>query len=475
MKMQGISLIMAAGDAVVPMKGTKLSDSTFDSFMNKHASKVSDTNVVENRINVSDSNKVSEKDNRLVVGKNPDPSYQLDTKAGQMTKDTKTDFAVGGLMKETMKAVDLTGIMAGAMAVMQEIFGLSEEELVDVMEQLGMQIQDLLFQVQDGRIVPLDTSAIQELVLGVHGIDDAAAILTNDTLSQELNQLTEELTNVLAEGFGVEPEEVADLQQKLMFDFTEQMQRALAGEKPVEVNIETQQDGEMTDRGNAESVPVVVESEMPQQTGEQDAKGDERNPSDLTSSEMPQTTDVVTNNTAPAESHAPLTFTENLSQALEQVSNAEELSADRTMMQIIEQVVRQVRIRVMPETTSMELQLTPASLGRVALTVATNAAGVSTANMVVENQMAKEALESQMITLKQTFDEQGLKVDSVEVTVSDFSLNRDNNPAFQEQQQNQPDGRKLRRQGGLNENDTEDDRETETERRDVNSVVDYTA
>lgn len=474
MKMQGISLIMAAGDAVVPVKGTKLSDSTFDSFMSKHASKVSDTSAVENGINVSNSNKVSEKDNRLVVGKNPDPSYQLDTKAGQMTKDTKTDFTVNSL-KETMKAVDLTEVMAGAMAVMQEIFGLSEEELVDVMEQLGMQIQDLLFQVQDGRIVPLDASAIQELVLGVHGIDDATAILTNDALSQELSQLTEELTNVLAEGFGVEPEEVADLQQKLMFDFTEQMQRALAGEKPVAENIEMQQDGEMTDRGNAESVPVVVESEMPQD-GKQDSKGNEGNPSDFATNEMPQTTDIFSH-TTPTESHAPLTFTENLSQALEQVSNAEELSADRTMMQIIEQVVRQVRIRVMPETTSMELQLNPASLGRVSLTVATTAAGVATANMVVENQMAKDALESQMITLKETFAERGLKVEEVEVTVGEFSLKKEDQQQQQEAAGDSKQHRKFRPDDEISgeEDSVEDVQATASERRDVYSTVDYTA
>ena len=45
--------------------------------------------------------------------------------------------------------------------------------------------------------------------------------------------------------------------------------------------------------------------------------------------------------------------------------------------------------------------------------------------MVVENQMAKEALESQMIHLKEAFNEQGLKVDEVEVTVAEFGLKKD--------------------------------------------------
>lgn len=146
------------------------------------------------------------------------------------------------------------------------------------------------------------------------------------------------------------------------------------------------------------------------------------------------------------------------------------------MANIVEQVVTQVRIRVLPETTSMELQLNPASLGRVNLHVA-SANGVATATLVVENQMAKEALESQMITLKETFEEQGLKVEAVEVTVSEFSLKKEN-----EQEQGQPGKRSGNRRfradaelGTDAEEDAVDTGMTATARRDVNSVVDYTA
>ena len=52
--------------------------------------------------------------------------------------------------------------------------------------------------------------------MGVHGIEDTAAILTNDALSQELCQMTEALTAILAEGFGVEPEEVASVMAELI-------------------------------------------------------------------------------------------------------------------------------------------------------------------------------------------------------------------------------------------------------------------
>lgn len=143
------------------------------------------------------------------------------------------------------------------------------------------------------------------------------------------------------------------------------------------------------------------------------------------------------------------------------------------MNQIVEQVVRQVRIRVMPETTSMELRLNPASLGRVNITVAASA-GIATATMVVENQMAKEALESQMIHLKEAFNEQGLKVDEVEVTVAEFGLKKDGEG--QEQTGSKQSGnRKFRPNESFSDEEKNEDLTTASERRDVNSMVDYTA
>ena len=145
------------------------------------------------------------------------------------------------------------------------------------------------------------------------------------------------------------------------------------------------------------------------------------------------------------------------------------------MTHIVDQVVNQVKIRMMPETTSMELMLHPESLGRVSLQV-TAAGGATKAMLIVENQMAKEALESQMITLKETFEEQGLKVDAVEVTVSEFGLDHQE----RQDQQDQKNGarrRRFRLDAGAEDSTAEgtDVQMVQAERRDVNSVVDYTA
>ena len=167
-------------------------------------------------------------------------------------------------------------------------------------------------------------------------------------------------------------------------------------------------------------------------------------------------------------------FTERLAEAFRPEAETP-VSVSRTMTQIVEQVIRQVRVRVMPETTSMELQLHPASLGRVNLQVSSHGSGAATAMLVVENQMAKEALESQLITLKETFEEQGLKVDAVEVTVSEFGLNSQSGQKSQEQAEGRQKNRRFRREidGEMAQEDATG--ATEAARRDEDSVVDYTA
>ena len=142
---------------------------------------------------------------------------------------------------------------------------------------------------------------------------------------------------------------------------------------------------------------------------------------------------------------------------------------------ILDQVVSQIRLRVVADTTKLEMQLHPASLGKVNVAVSA-AAGVTTAVLTVENQAAKEALESQMIILKENFQQQGLKVDAVEVTVSEFGLDQREQ---QNEQQSQRDSRHKEfsyDETKENSNDTkETSRETTMQRRDQNSTIDYTA
>ena len=83
---------------------------------------------------------------------------------------------------------------------------------------------------------------------------------------------------------------------------------------------------------------------------------------------------------------------------------------------IMRQIMDYMRIQVKPDMSNLEMQLHPESLGTLQIQVSSKG-GVVTANFITQNEAVKAALESQMIQLKESFAEQGVKVEAVEVTV----------------------------------------------------------
>jgi len=112
------------------------------------------------------------------------------------------------------------------------------------------------------------------------------------------------------------------------------------------------------------------------------------------------------------------------------------------MVDIVNQVSGQIRSLVSANTTSMEMQLYPEHLGKVLLSVVSKE-GIMTANFQVETEDAKHALESQMLLLREDLEAKNLKVDSVEVQVSDFSFGQSSEA--EKQGQNDPSNRQNKR------------------------------
>lgn len=164
---------------------------------------------------------------------------------------------------------------------------------------------------------------------------------------------------------------------------------------------------------------------------------------------------------------------EKLSQSFEAVQ--EEVTAPRELMtNIVDQVVNHIRIRVLPQTTSMELQLNPESLGRVNLNVTSNN-GLATATLTVQNEVAKEALESQLTVLRENLESHGLKVESVEVNVSEFGFKNPEDSDHGQYKQKKSQGRKFRYDVAEETEVEEVTTETAEDRRTGDSMVDYTA
>jgi flagellar hook-length control protein FliK len=177
-------------------------------------------------------------------------------------------------------------------------------------------------------------------------------------------------------------------------------------------------------------------------------------------------------------------FAEQVSAFQEDMTNVQspELNSVTRMQQmvdIVNQVSEQLRSTVSADTTTMEMQLNPESLGKVYFSVVSKA-GVMTATFQVQSEEAKQALESQMYSLRETLEAKNLKVESVDVQVSDFSFTQ-SNEAQKENQSNLTGQGKRRFRYDDNETEDEGVEEVSAESvhrqvmRDTGSSIDFTA
>ena len=104
----------------------------------------------------------------------------------------------------------------------------------------------------------------------------------------------------------------------------------------------------------------------------------------------------------------------------------------------------------------MEMQLNPENLGKIYLNISEKE-GVIRAQIAAQNEVVKEALETQMVELRQNLNQQGIKVDAIEVTVAthEFEQNLEGQAKQEEQarQQMEENQKKARRSLNLNDLD----------------------
>ena len=145
---------------------------------------------------------------------------------------------------------------------------------------------------------------------------------------------------------------------------------------------------------------------------------------------------------------------------------------------IMRQVTDYVKVHISDDVTKMEIELHPASLGTVNMQI-NSQNGQITAHLTVQNELVKSVLETQMIKLQETFDEQGTKVSAIEVTVAEYSLNSQSDNNYSEERNGRNYGSKkkginLNEIGSLDELDEEEQLEAKVMEMNGSSV-NYTA
>lgn len=347
------------------------------------------TNIKDNLINVqnTNTNKISAKNNTSedkssVTGtaKNADTSNISDVNSKADNKDvTDTVKEVCEDIKDAIK----------------EEFNVSDEDIKVAMELLGLTALDLL-----------STAKVAELIEQLTGTD-ALTLITNEDMMQSFNNIinvVDEANADIAGMLGVKPEEVGivlgqnDIAPVVNSEDTAKQDNVKeADAKNADDNINQTVD-------NQESLSEVLAKKI---TTESDGKA-KNNMSESNEANNKVTYADVADNMI---SNITDTFADIITEDISTVKEAD----------IVNQVIDSVKLMASRELTSMEVMLNPEHLGSVHITV-TARNGIVSAQIAAQNEQVKTALENQMVTLREQFESQGLKVDAVEITVMAHSF-----------------------------------------------------
>lgn len=326
-------------------------------------------------------------------------------------------------------AVDIDSYIERLRSVISDILNVSDEDIEDVLEQNGMSMLDMLV-----------TQNLQQLFVQLQGMEEFSDILTDDAANNLWTQLSgavNDLNTMMCRDIQISPEQLAGNIENAMKQSDESdggRQADMSAGSKADVADGISDDGTVTDE------PVVVVNNETASVNEGDsADGDSRG-TDYESIRGDRMLDDASKGGA-GESL--------FSQFMDRIESAADADMSRTisnvqsMREIAGQVIEGVRINVKPDTTGFEIQLNPEHLGKVNVSIQLKD-GVAVADFVVKDEMTRAALESQIQTLKDTFEDQGLKVESVEVTVSDFSFKQDDNSWAGEEQDGDSSRRRFR-------------------------------
>ncbi len=352
------------------------------------------TNIKDNLINVqnTNTNKISAKNNTSedkssVTGtaKNADTSNISDVNSKADNKDvTDTVKEVCEDIKDAIK----------------EEFNVSDEDIKVAMELLGLTALDLL-----------STAKVAELIEQLTGTD-ALTLITNEDMMQSFNNIinvVDEANADIAGMLGVKTEEVGivlgqnDIAPVVNSEDTAKQDNVKeADAKNADDNINQTVD-------NQKSLSEVLAKKI---TTESDGKA-KNNMSESNEANNKVTYADVADNMI---SNITDTFADIITEDISTVKEAD----------IVNQVIDSVKLMASRELTSMEVMLNPEHLGSVHITV-TARNGIVSAQIAAQNEQVKTALENQMVTLREQFESQGLKVDAVEITVMAHSFEASQN------------------------------------------------
>ncbi len=333
--------------------------------------------------------------------KNDKQSSSENTLQDDLPEEMETD-GVQDILATSVISEQFTALLDTVSEQLSELLGIDMNEFEQILSQMDMQITNLF-----------DSGNLRQLLLTTQDAQPVD-LLTDEDLAGLLDQMS----GLVEEALSTSQISASTLQSAI--------EQVNALKNVPETDVEdglmdtaATEIGSDTDNSN---IRFTVETDEADEQSYEDGRQDQTDLASLKNQ-------VVT----------------QLNQSVGQLAEASSATETVTPADIVNQVVEQIKLTARQDTTSMELQLYPEHLGKVAIQV-TSKNGIVTAQITAENEMARAALEGSIQTLKETLQNQQLKVEAIEVMVSTSSFSEqqfENEQANDGQQANDRQTRRI--------------------------------
>ena len=437
-------------------------------------------NTAQSKTRESSEQSVRTREEKPVRAEKEDSASQTDDrkiKTEEKSEDVKPEDAKAeGRIEETQDAEELpeeqliVDAVSEAIATMvnaiAEELGIEPQEVIASLEELGIDTQDLL-----------NPAELPNIMVKLTGGEDMMSLVTDADLYQSVQELAEtavQTTKQIAEELQIPEKQVIDILTQN--DVTSEGLVRKQPEPAQEIsNMQSQPEQEMNAPVEEEGSNLVNNFSQATRVNTQ---------SEDQASQHPEHGSEQQHQNAEAAALANLM---NEIQSLGETAQASAADFGETVdtEMIMRQITDYIRVQNNTNVSEIEMQLHPESLGTVNLQLTASKEGVITANFFTENEAVKAALETQITSLRENLEQQGFKVDAVEVAVGNYQQNAEAQTGEErgQQQETSEDVRRAARLrrinlGELTEEDTEITQEEEITvdmMRRMGNSVDYLA
>ena len=306
----------------------------------------------------------------------------------------------GKAVDESTMIGSLKALTGEVKAVVCAVLDMTDEELERYLAENGMCVMDLLLQ-----------NNLADFVADVAADGDSLKLLTDSKLSETFSELGDALKNLVvtaAQDMDISVEELNKYIQST--DFTDVSNAEPADEVVGTIDKTADTDELLSRRQNnpeLENNGSTAEEPEPELMLEDKitvAPGEDDEPQSGTFQKSDESLSGQFLNT----------LIENVDNAVQAKEDFKGYSVNSE--NIVRQLVDAIKVNVNSSFSEMELQLQPENLGKLNLVI-TSRDGIITAQFMAENDVVKSAIENQIVMLKDNFEQQGLKVEAVEVMV----------------------------------------------------------